>query len=816
MSLWPVGHIRLREIALTQIYLDTRHFLSLPFLQHRYEGGQQPFSQSLPAPALTFTVLLASDPKLDKIHSYHRAHTLVQSTGDLAIHISAIEEDLAKKVSLLTALEVKHESCKRDQDELGMSFWGDRVKDKTRDVKELEAHLLKCQSEFNTLNDELDGAMAGTTLRHFAEAEARQEQSRQGQTLDEFAAWRCSQAPDNTFPPLEDVLRPQPPFAGPRFGHPGRRHHGRSGPYGHFHHGPPAIRNFIERVNETVNYPNSLVPAQEIKTMLDGFLANLTNQLSGTFDGARVAEPAPPMPGAFVNAETQTQSPPPPPPPTELKPAERLGKGGFRHKHISCDGCLTGIRGMRYKCEQCHDYDLCGSCLPLLHTGDLHPSTHTFKAMLHPRLEDRIKLGSADSTRHPATCDLCSQNINGVRWKCLNCPDWDSCSSCAATIDETHPGHSFVKLYKASDYVTNDAVEAKADVPHPHVVCDGCDKAIFGARYKCMHPNCPDYDLCEKCEAAPFAVHPDNHPMLKTKVPLKIDAKSTLDHAAEVLTSRGFGGHRRGPCSTAPDNAQGRKWRTYNDHRYNQRREHASSSTCPPFNPAPVEPRIAVCPAKPDAIAAPVIDSDTLDKFLKLSSKLAEPMIPDNKKGKEVEVQSPVVADVAKTVESMCEAVKAVTLNVVEPAPTVEAPVDNSTPKASPSTPAPAAPASTAATIPVTPLDIFSWARHVTIPAGCILPPGAEFTKTWKVKHFASGSEYAFERVRLVHKGQGVLGAAVNKDISFDNSDVVDDAEVEISIPGLVVPETPGDEIIEWWQFEDENGVVYGQPLRLR
>ena len=32
-----------------------------------------------------------------------------------------------------------------------------------------------------------------------------------------------------------------------------------------------------------------------------------------------------------------------------------------------------------------------------------------------------------------------------------------------------------------------------------------------------MHPECPDYDLCEDCEAFPIAVHPSNHPMLKMK-----------------------------------------------------------------------------------------------------------------------------------------------------------------------------------------------------------------------------------------------------------------------------------------------------------
>jgi next-to-BRCA1 protein 1 len=32
-----------------------------------------------------------------------------------------------------------------------------------------------------------------------------------------------------------------------------------------------------------------------------------------------------------------------------------------------------------------------------------------------------------------------------------------------------------------------------------------------------MHPDCPDFDLCEACEAHPIAVHPDNHPLLKMK-----------------------------------------------------------------------------------------------------------------------------------------------------------------------------------------------------------------------------------------------------------------------------------------------------------
>jgi next-to-BRCA1 protein 1 len=117
---------------------------------------------------------------------------------------------------------------------------------------------------------------------------------------------------------------------------------------------------------------------------------------------------------------------------------------------------------------------------------------------------------------------------------------------------------------------------------------------------------------------------------------------------------------------------------------------------------------------------------------------------------------------------------------------------------------------------PVTPLDICSWVRHVTIPPGCTLPVGAEFTKTWKLKHFASGGEYDFDVLRLVHKSNGELGAAVNKVVTIKRDEVQEEGEVEVTIEGLKVPDQPGEEIVEHWRFEDDKGVAYGQPLRLR
>jgi len=51
---------------------------------------------------------------------------------------------------------------------------------------------------------------------------------------------------------------------------------------------------------------------------------------------------------------------------------------------------------------------------------------------------------------HPAICDNCQERITGLRWKCLNCPDYDLCTSCKQQdVHTQHPDHQFLKLERA-------------------------------------------------------------------------------------------------------------------------------------------------------------------------------------------------------------------------------------------------------------------------------------------------------------------------------------------------------------------------------
>ncbi|OJT04449.1 Protein NBR1 -like protein [Trametes pubescens] len=209
------------------------------------------------------------------------------------------------------------------------------------------------------------------------------------------------------------------------------------------------------------------------------------------------------------------------------------------HKNILCDICNKEIIGIRNKCLDCPDYDLCQACLTTPSLRAQHHSAHQFfgiekpgEIIVHtvfsgdderdavpqpaPREEaPRVRQRDIEPVVHNAMCNLCDSRIRGDRFKCLECPDYDMCQLCYKIANDQHPNHGFVKVSEPAILMLRDRA---SDPAHP-ASCNVCSRRIVGVRYKCMHETCPDFDLCETCEAHPIPVHPPTHPLLKLRTP---------------------------------------------------------------------------------------------------------------------------------------------------------------------------------------------------------------------------------------------------------------------------------------------------------
>lgn len=144
----------------------------------------------------------------------------------------------------------------------------------------------------------------------------------------------------------------------------------------------------------------------------------------------------------------------------------------------------------------------------------------------------------ASNFRHLAICDSCDYHVVGARYKCLDCPDFDSCSACWQDVRKNHSSHRFVKITDSSLFP---ALSAKSLPVHKGVLCDGplCiakRTAIVGDRYKCAV--CSDFDLCAGCEVYPGNEHNNTHPMIKMKSPIRkvsVTVEQELPAPAYVL-----------------------------------------------------------------------------------------------------------------------------------------------------------------------------------------------------------------------------------------------------------------------------------------
>ena len=120
------------------------------------------------------------------------------------------------------------------------------------------------------------------------------------------------------------------------------------------------------------------------------------------------------------------------------------------HYNVICDGCkVTPLRGNRYKCKKCKDFDFCENC----YKKNKESHGHDFKVIEHPYCRNRLghpntKYCQRGIVHSNVMCDGCGMlPIKGWRYKCSICDDYNLCENCEEKSRHNHP---FLKITYSS------------------------------------------------------------------------------------------------------------------------------------------------------------------------------------------------------------------------------------------------------------------------------------------------------------------------------------------------------------------------------
>ncbi|BGO97071.1 hypothetical protein RTG_00247 [Rhodotorula toruloides ATCC 204091] len=577
----------------------------------------------------------------------------------------------------------------------------------------------------------------------------------------------------------------------------------------------PVAAASSEATADTVESPESTMADKTqswagVKTLLDKFVHDLNAHLADTFGDQATpfelrspsADGEEPEKDAEVEPEVQ---------PVTEQPAQPAAQDQRPvHTHVFCDRCMRTVIGSRFKCTSCSNYDLCTDCIDSRFA--FHPSLHAFAEIARPgdaavesprgaaaRPEASI-VEEKKPAKHPANCDSCQFPIVGVRFKCLDCPDYDLDADCYDNAVEIHPQHSFVRINDPSDCKIVRSKESF--VRHYNIVCDGCQRnPVVGIRYKCMHPSCPDYDLCSVCEALPNPVHPRDHPLLKIRSPLPRTSSSTqlLADAKKRVQERFGDGEQLAQAAAAATLSSGPVAALLKSLGVQLPQASSSSDTASASSTAPSLSNATLVDG-PGGDKTLVVDVDVstlpieqqrhLPTEIRLPVKLADELPKDSKSQGPYEVEHLVLA-----AEQEVEEAEQIPDDVeeheeedssAEEEPQVEKKAEEAVPRA-----------------------IF--VSDITLLDGSVVPAGSEFHKVWAVR---AGSNGWPAGCHLVHVG-GFSGKYFS-----GNGDKPSSFEIPAAQPGEIVelqveckaPEENG-RFMDFWRVALPDGTPFSDRL---
>ncbi|CAG0901887.1 unnamed protein product [Darwinula stevensoni] len=122
-------------------------------------------------------------------------------------------------------------------------------------------------------------------------------------------------------------------------------------------------------------------------------------------------------------------------------------------KYAECASCRRAIGDLRYKCLACPDCDLCPAC------EERRVHSHHPVLRWSARNGEKNGLSSADPEPARSLCSLCNGSIAGFRYLCANCQA-SACGPCNEN-DAVHAEHPVIRF---SSFVSQAATPWKCGV----------------------------------------------------------------------------------------------------------------------------------------------------------------------------------------------------------------------------------------------------------------------------------------------------------------------------------------------------------------